>query len=347
MIQIGNRPVGAGYPCFIIAEAGVNHNGDPELAFELIRAASAAGADAVKFQTFTADSLVTQDASMADYQVKNTGQRASQYEMLRKLELPAELYPRLKLLCDQLGIRFMSTPFDLESLRLLQRTGVDCIKVSSGDLTNIPFLVEVGSTGLPVILSSGMATVDECQEAINAVSGTGNEQVAILQCTTSYPCPDHQVNLRAMHTLRKATGRVTGFSDHSLGHFIPCLAVAAGATILEKHFTLDKGMAGPDHLASLEPAELAEMVRQIRFTEKVLGDGHKLPFEDELQNRLVARKSVVTRTAIAAGTVISPEMLTTKRPGTGMHPRELFNLPGRILRHSVPADHLIGPDDLL
>lgn len=347
MISIGNRPVGPGYPCFIIAEAGVNHNGNPDLAYELIRAAAASGADAVKFQTFTADSLVTQDASMADYQVRNTGQRASQYEMLRSLELPPEIYPKLKSYCDQLGIRFMSTPFDFASLRLLQETGVDCLKVSSGDLTNIPFLVAVARAGLPVILSSGMATLEECQEAIEAMANAGNDQVAILQCTTSYPCPDHQVNLRAMHTLKEFTGRITGFSDHSLGTLIPCLAVAAGASILEKHFTLDKNMAGPDHKASLEPSELTEMVRMVRFTEMVLGDGRKLPFEDEIQNRAVARKSVVTAQALAAGTMLTRQMLTTKRPGTGMHPRELFRLEGRVLKHALPADHLITPDDLL
>ena len=345
-ISIARKTIGAGAPCFVIAEAGVNHNGDPELAHKLITAAAEAGADAVKFQTFKAEKLVTASAKMASYQVANTGKESSQLEMLKRLELPYAVHAGLKAYAESLGLVFLSTPFDEEAIDFLSDLGVAAFKAGSGDLTNLPYLRRMAGKGLPMILSTGMATLDEAQEAVDNVRMAGNNQLVVLQCTTNYPCPPEEVNLRAMHTLAAVLKVLPGYSDHTAGLEVPVIAVAAGATVIEKHFTLDRGMEGPDHRASLEPRQLGEMIAQIRRVEMLLGRGEKEPFASEKEIMAAARKSVVSAMRIPAGIAISREMLTIKRPGTGMHPRNIDILPGRISARDIPADTLLSEADL-
>lgn len=343
---IGSRGAGDGHPCLVIAEAGVNHNGDPGRAAEMVRAAARAGADAVKFQTFRAEALVTAGAPKAAYQARNTGGAGGQLEMLRALELGREALFRLQAVCREEGILFLSSPFDLESARLLADLGVPAFKVGSGELTNLPFLRELGRLGRPMILSTGMADLGEVLEACEALRSAGDPPVALLHCVSAYPAPPADYNLRAMATLESATGCPSGLSDHAPGWHVSLGAVALGARILEKHFTLDRALPGPDHAASLEPEELALMVRQVRELEASLGDGVKRPAASELDTRQAARKSIVAARALEAGGRIAAGDLACKRPGTGLSPARLDEVIGRRLLRGLAPDDLLDLSDL-
>lgn len=309
----------------IIAEAGVNHNGSLDMARQLIDAAAKAGVDYVKFQTFRADKLVTRTARQAAYQSRNLGsenQDHSQYEMLKRLELSPDDHHLLIDYCNAKGVKFLSTAFDLESISFLNLLGLPLWKIPSGELTNFPYLRAIGMTGKPVILSTGMATLNEIEAAVGVLTrfGTPREQITLLHCTTEYPAPKDQVNLRAMDTMRERFHLPVGYSDHTEGVEIPVAAVAMGATVVEKHFTLDRTLPGPDHRASLEPDELTAMVRQIRAVESALGDGIKEPALSEQANIPIARKSIVAARHISKGELFTDENLTAKRPGTGVSP---------------------------
>ncbi|MBU2620676.1 MAG: N-acetylneuraminate synthase [Proteobacteria bacterium] len=328
---------------FIIAEAGVNHNGELALAKQLVEAAARAGADAVKFQTFKAENIVAASAPKADYQKKNTGNNESQLEMLKKLELAAADFIALKTHCAEHGILFMSTPFDLESIDFLAGLGLEIFKIPSGELTNLPYLRKLGSLRKNLILSTGMADLAEVQAAVAALlmAGTEQEQLAVLHCNTEYPTPYQDVNLRAMETLRSALHLRVGYSDHTLGIEVPVAAVALGATIIEKHFTLDKTMRGPDHRASLEPGELKQMVQSIRHIEIALGREEKKTTPSELHNRNIARKSIVAAQAISKGEMLSEHNLTVKRPGTGISPMLWDQVIGKPARQDFVKDQMI------
>jgi N,N'-diacetyllegionaminate synthase len=327
----------------IIAEAGVNHNGDLDLARRLIDAAAEAGVDRVKFQTFSADRLVTAGARKAEYQAQVTDADESQQTMLRRLELTAEMHELLIAHCRQRGVAFFSTAFDLESVDLLARLGQDAFKIPSGEITNLPYLRHVGAYGKPIILSSGMSTLGDIEAALTALqqSGTPRDRVTVLHCTTEYPAPMSEVNLQAMLTIGRAFGVAVGYSDHTTGIEVPIAAVALGATVIEKHFTMDRNLPGPDHKASLEPDELRAMVAAIRNVERALGDGIKRPTESELKNRTAGRKSIVAARDIREGEAFSDEMLTTKRPGNGISPMRWDELIGRKARRGYERDELI------
>ncbi len=327
----------------IIAEAGVNHNGDIGMACALIDAASAAGADLVKFQTFDADRLVTRNARKADYQMKMTATDESQRDMLKRLELSPAMHEKLIAHAAKRGIEFFSTAFDLDSLDYLLGLGMSRIKVPSGELTNLPYLRKVGSTGNPVILSTGMANLGEIEAALAALeaAGTPRRQITVLHCSTEYPAPMAEVNLQAMPVMARAFGVQVGYSDHTEGIEVAIAAVAMGASVIEKHFTLDRALPGPDHRASIEPDELARMVRSIRNIELALGDGVKRPSASEEKNRLVARKSLFAACAIAKGELFSEQNLVAKRPGTGISPMRLDELLGRAAARDFVADELI------
>ncbi len=331
---------------FIIAEAGVNHNGDIELARRLVRAAAEAGADAVKFQTFQAAHLVTADAPQAEYQARNTGKTESQYDMLKRLELPLAAFAELAALCRELGIEFMSTAFDEESADYLAGLGMGVFKIPSGELTNLPFIRRIATYGKPVIVSTGMGTLDEARAAVETIRAAGDDKITVLHCVTNYPAPPDSVNLRAMRTLRDALGVPVGYSDHTEGIEAPVIAVAAGACVIEKHFTLDKDLPGPDHKASLDPAELAEMVRAIRRAEVLLGRAEKQPGATELEVAKIVRRSVVAARDIPAGMEITEAMLVLRRPGTGIPPAHLHEVPGRRARVDIAAGALIQWEDL-
>lgn len=329
--------------CQIIAEAGVNHNGSPELAFKLVDAAIDAGADIVKFQTFKADKLVSPDAAKAAYQQRATGSD-SQYAMLKALELDDAVFIELMDYCARREIGFLSTPFDVDSARFLANAGMHAFKISSGDLNNLPFLRAIGAFGLPVILSSGMATLAELDEAVAALEQTGLtlDQLTLLHCTAEYPAPLEEVNLRAMATIQAAFPQArVGYSDHTVGVHIPIAAAALGATVIEKHFTLDRSMDGPDHRASLEPGELKEMVAGIRAVTTALGDGRKRPTASELPNRKAARKSIVAARDIEAGEILDEQNLTTRRPGDGLSPMRWDEIVGR------PSPRRLRPNEKL
>ena len=329
----------------IIAEAGVNHNGSPELARQLVDAAAAAGVDYVKFQTFQADKLVTRTARQAAYQSRNLGHgEESQYTMLKRLELSADDHHALVSHCQARGVRFFSTAFDSESIAFLDTLGLPLWKVPSGELTNFPYLRAIGRTGKPVVLSTGMATLDEIEAAIDVLTrfGTPRNGITLLHCTTEYPAPKDQVNLRAMQTMHERFGLPVGYSDHTEGIEIPVAAVAMGATVIEKHFTLDRSLPGPDHKASLEPDELKAMVRQIRVVESALGNGTKEPTPAERPNIPIARKSIVAATAIKRGELFTEENLTAKRPGTGLCPMHWESVVGQPAPRNFERDAPIG-----
>ena len=322
----------------VIAEAGVNHNGDSTLAFRLVEAAKEAGADAVKFQLFDATSLVNRKAPKAAYQLQTTDGAESQFEMLRRLELGSDIFYALARHCAELSLKFIVTPFDLPSVSFLAGMGLETFKIPSGEITNLPYLRAIGALSREIILSTGMSTLDEVRAALDVLdlSGTPPEHVTLLHCTTEYPAPFSEVNLRAMKTMYDAFPRIKGigYSDHTTGIAVAVAAAALGATVIEKHFTLDKTMEGPDHKASLEPDELALMIRSIREVEVALGDGVKTPRASELKNRDVVRKSIVAAKSIHAGETFSAENITTKRPGTGLSPM-LWDL--RIGKKAVRA----------
>lgn len=341
VLDIASRKIGSDQQCFIIAEAGVNHNGNLTMARQLVDIAAQAGADAVKFQTFTAEHIVTPGAPKADYQLRVTNVGESQYAMLKKLELSEQDFAELKDYCEQKDILFLSTPHDQESIDFLDQLGVSFFKVGSGDITNIPYLRHVARKRKPIILSTGMATLGEVEEAVETILTEGNKDLALLHCVSNYPARVEECNLRAIRTLSMAFNLPVGFSDHTLGIEISLAAVALGACIVEKHFTLDRMLPGPDHKASLEPAELISLVKGIRNIEKALGDGVKKPSLDELKNMVTIRKSLVAASDIPVGTVIREEMLKVKRPGTGIPPRFLSKIVGRRARRHIKADELL------
>lgn len=305
---------------FIIAEAGVNHNGNLSLALQLVDKAKEAGADCVKFQTFKTENLTAKNAPKADYQIRNTENDSSQFDMLKQLELSENDFLTIKKHCDEIGIEFLSTAFDLESVELLQRLGIKRWKIPSGEVTNYPYLVAVAKTGLPIILSTGMCTYNDIDVCLKVLKENGANDITVLHCTTEYPAPLHSVNLKAMLDLANRYNCKVGYSDHTEGIEVSLLAVAMGAAVIEKHFTLDKTMQGPDHKASLEPSELKALADGVRKVELILGDGIKKPQPTEIENAKVARKSIVAKTAIKKGETLTEENVTTKRPGTGLSP---------------------------
>ena len=329
----------------IIAEAGVNHNGSIDLAKRLIDVATHAGADIVKFQTFKADRLVSKDARKADYQRQTTDTDESQHEMIKNLELNDKMHLELIRYCAEKGVEFLSTPFDIRSVDYLQGLGVELWKIPSGEMTNLPYLRKIGSLGQEVIASTGMCDLDEIAAALEVLesAGTAREQITLLHCNTEYPTPMGDVNLRAMETLRNAFPGLkgVGYSDHTLGIEVPIAAVALGATVIEKHFTLDRTLPGPDHRASLEPEELSAMVRAIRNIETALGDGVKIPTPSESKNRSIARKSIVAARHITAGETFTGENLTVKRPGTGISPMRWDEWIGQMAKRDYDEDELI------
>lgn len=337
--------IGANRPCFIIAEAGVNHNGDPDLARELIDAAVAAGADAVKFQTFRTDELVTEQAEGAEYQQENLGRKTTQREMLRKLELSHDDFRGLATYAESRGILFLSTPFDAQSADFLAELKMPLFKVGSGELTHHAFLRHLARKKRPLILSTGMADLEETQAAVAAVREEGVEPI-LLHCVSNYPADPRDANLRAMHTLRDSCQVDVGFSDHTPGIHVSLAAVALGACVVEKHFTLSRDLEGPDHKASLEPHELTALVSGIREVESALGDGQKIPAECERAVAVAARRSWVAAGALDEGTVLRKCHLALRRPGTGLPEQALDRLLGRRLRRSLTAGEILQLEDV-
>jgi N-acetylneuraminate synthase len=336
--DIGRAAIGGG-ACFVIAEAGVNHDGDLDKALALVDAAAAAGADAVKFQTFSADRLVTADAPKARYQERDAS--ASQHEMLRRLELAPANYRRIADYCNEKGIVFLSSPFDEDSADLLEALDIAAFKIPSGELINIPFLQHVARKRRPMIVSTGMATLGEVRGAVAAIAAAGCERLALLHCVSAYPAEPRDANLRAMATLRREFDVPVGWSDHTLGTEVSLAAAALGADIIEKHLTLDRTAPGPDHAASLEPDELASLVRGIRTIASALGSGEKRPAEAELEIAAVARKSLVAARALRAGETLAAADVVLRRPGTGLPPMWLDRLLGRRAARAVEAGALL------
>jgi len=327
----------------IIAEAGVNHNGSLEQAKQLVVAASEAGADIVKFQTFSADRLVTKFANKADYQNQTTDASESQHAMIQKLELSLEMHKELILFCKHSNIEFFSTGFDIQSIDLLVDLGLEQFKIPSGEITNLPYLRHIGKYGKPVILSTGMANLGEIEAALDVLetSGTQRKNISVLHCNTEYPTPMEDVNLKSMLAIRDAFGVKVGYSDHTLGTEVSVAAVALGATVIEKHFTLDRTLSGPDHKASLEPYELKAMVQSIRNIEKALGDGIKRASPSETKNKLIARKSLVAATSITNGEFFTKDNLAVKRPGNGISPMRWDEVLGRTAIRDFEPDEMI------
>lgn len=325
----------------IIAEAGVNHNGSLKLAKQLIDTAAEAGADIVKFQTFKAEKLVSKFAEKAEYQKATTDASASQFSMLKRLELNLDMHKELLNYCESKGIQFLSTPFDIDSAKFLVELGLDLIKVPSGEITNLPYLREVGRLKKRIILSTGMSDLGEIEDALSILRENGTTDITVLHCNTEYPTPLEDVNLLAMNTIKDALKVEVGYSDHTLGIEVPIAAAALGAKVIEKHFTLDKNMAGPDHRASLEPHELKKMVECIRNIEMILGDGIKKPSKSEQKNINIARKSIVASCDIIKGQTFSKYNLTVKRPGDGISPLRWDEVIGRIAKKDFKADELI------
>lgn len=328
---------------FIIAEAGVNHNGNIETAKKMVDAAVDAGADAVKFQTFKAEKLVCRNAQKAEYQKKTTDKNESQFEMIKKLELDLNAHRELIMHCTERGIVFLSTPFDLDSIHLLHELGLEIFKIPSGEMTNLPYLKEIGTLKKKVIMSTGMANLKEIGVTLDILTqaGTSKENITVLHCNTEYPTPFEDVNLLAMLTIQEAFKVKVGYSDHTLGIEVPIAAVALGAKVIEKHFTLGKNMQGPDHKASLIPEELNGMVRAIRNIEKALGSGIKKPSHSELKNKPVARKSIVAVKSIKKGEVFTSENITAKRPGIGISPLEWDRVIGSKALRNFDEDEII------
>ena len=338
-VLIGGRPVGPGHPCYIVAEAGVNHNGDVDQAHRLIDAAAQAGADAVKFQSFVTEEVIIPDVPKARYQVETTGEPGSQYAMLKSLELTPEEHASLKAHCEEAGILYLCTPYEEQSVDMLDGMDVAAFKIASTDTTNIPLLRYIAGKGRPVVLSTGMSTLSEVEEAVNTLLGGGLEgKVVLLHCTSEYPAALGEMNLRAMHTMRQAFACPVGLSDHTEGIGASQWAVAMGACMLERHFTLDRGLPGPDHQASLEPDELAALVSTVRDVEAALGDGVKRPMPSELSNKAVMQKSLVASRPIRAGQTITPEDLACKRVGTGLPPVWFDRFVGKRAVADVPKD---------
>ena len=340
-VDIAGRKVGVGQPCFVIAEAGVNHNGSLEMARQLIDVAVRAGAEAVKFQTFKAERLVASHAPKAEYQTHTTDPGESHVEMLRNLELSREMHLELMDYCRESGIMFVSSPFEEGSADLLNELDVPAFKIPSGEITNLAFLAHVASMGKPMIVSSGMSHIGEVEAALHAIEAAGNSQYVVLHCVSNYPADPADVNLRAMHTMATAFNVPVGYSDHTLGIEIPIAAVALGACVIEKHFTLDRNLTGPDHRASLEPDEFVAMVQGIRIVEAALGHGRKEPAPSEANTASVARKSLVAARDIPAGATRTEDMIAAMRPGTGLPPAMQRYVVGRTTKAAIEAGGLI------
>lgn len=345
-VSIAGRSIGAGEPCFVIAEAGVNHNGALDMAIALVDAAHAAGADAVKFQTFVADALVSPAAEKAEYQKRDGTAGESQLEMIRRLELSFEAFQAIQRHAAAKGIIFLSTPFDDASVEWLVRLDVPAFKVGSGDVTNWPFLERLSRAGRPIILSTGMSTMDDVRAAIGVVRQSGPVPLALLHCVSSYPADPGDANLRAMATMAQAFDVPVGFSDHTLGVETSLGAVALGACIIEKHLTLDPSLPGPDHAASLAPDEFARLVAGIRVVERSLGDGIKRPRHSEAGTAAVARRSLVLTRNLPAGTILAADMIAIRRPGTGIAPAEHAAVVGRTLTQARQAGDVLTWDVL-
>jgi len=328
---------------FIIAEAGVNHNGDFEIAKRMVDVAIDANVDAIKFQTFKTEKVISRFAPKAEYQKALTDINESQLEMIKKLELDFDEHRKLMNYCKRKSIIYLSTPFDFDSIALLNDFGLGIFKIPSGEITNLPYLREIGSLNKKIILSTGMATLDEIRRALDILgeSGTPKENILVLQCNTEYPTPMEDANLLAMLTIRKTFGVRVGYSDHTLGIEVPIAAVALGAEVIEKHFTLDRNMDGPDHKASLEPQELKAMVKAIRNIEAALGDGVKRPSFSETKNKVIARKSIVASRTITKGEMFSKQNLTAKRPGNGISPMDWDRVIGKFAKRRFEEDELI------
>lgn len=343
-IRIAGRPVGPGAPCFVIAEIGVNHNGSIEMAERLIEAARDAGADAVKFQTFRADRLVVRDTPTAAYQQKNTGE-ANQHDLLKALELDEAAHRHLMACCERAGILFLSSPFDRDSIAMLDRLGVPAFKVPSPDCVSVSYLADMGARGRPVILSTGMCDQEEVDLGISTLAKAGCEDIVVLHCTSCYPAPADELHLRAIPAMAGATGRPVGYSDHSDGIAVVLAAVSLGACMIEKHFTLDRSLPGPDHLASLEPAAFAEMVAGIRVIERALGGSVKAPQPCEESARRLGRRSLAGARDLAPGEVLRPEDVILLRPGTGLAPKREAEMIGRRIARPVAAFRLLAEED--
>lgn len=327
----------------IIAEAGVNHNSNLDMAFQLVDAAVFAGADVVKFQTAIPEEVVTRFGTMAEYQILNTGRNESQLEMTRRIHLPMEDFIKIQMYCSKKNIAFATTAFGLVSLEFIKKMNLDFYKIPSGEITNLPYLRKIGAFKKPLILSSGMATLSEIEKAVQVLEAAGcpRSRITVLHCTTDYPAPMRDVNLLAMKSIQEQLNVRIGYSDHTLGIEVPIAAVALGATVIEKHFTLDRGLPGPDHKASLIPSELKSMVEGIRNIEEALGDGIKRLMPSEIGNREVVRKSIVTSQPVQNGQVFTEENLTTKRPGTGVSPMEWDRIIGTKAHRDFFVDELI------
>lgn len=344
-VQIGGRTVGGTAPCYVIAEAGVNHNGELDLALKLVDAAKAAGADAVKFQTFIAKEIASESAPTAAYQRDGTSAR-SQLELLEPLELSQQAHEEIQTYCREVGIEMLSTAADLPSVALLDALGLAAFKVGSAEITNIPLLRAVADRGRPIILSTGMATLSEVERAVQTLRDAGAMEICLLHCVSAYPMPAEQANLRAMQTLHRALNVPVGFSDHSEGDTVAVAAVALGAKLIEKHLTLDRNLPGPDHQASLEPEPFAQLVQRIRLAEAALGDGNKAPQPIESEVAAVVRRSLVAKTAIQAGERFSAQNLACKRPATGISAVHWDALLGKSARQAIAAGALIAWDDV-
>lgn len=336
-VEIQERRIGPGYPCFVIAEAGVNHNGCIELALRMIDVAQAAGADAVKFQTFNVDKLVTENAPKAPYQIETTGRSQSQAEMLRRLELSKEDHQAILQRCSERDILFLSTPFDADSADFLDSLDMPVFKIPSGEVTNMAFLKHVARKGKPIILSTGMCTLSDVEAAVEAIRGGGSDQLILLHCVSNYPADPKDMNLRAIRSMVEAFSVPCGLSDHTLGIEVALAAVALGACVIEKHFTMDRNLDGPDHRASLNPAELTALVNGIRKVEVSLGTGIKQPVPAEVSSREVIRRSLVAAEDLKEGTVLTQRMIVARRPRTGLDPDKLELLVGRRLKVSVKS----------
>lgn len=326
---------------YIIAEAGVNHNGSIELAKRMVDEAKRAGADCIKFQTFKSENLVSKGAAKAEYQKQQTDANESQLDMLKKLELSFDEFAALSEYCKQKDIEFLSTAFDFESIDFLVSLHMKKWKIPSGDITNLPYLIKVARLGQPVILSTGMSTMEDINAAVKVLKENGASEITILHCTTEYPTPYRDVNLNAMKSIQEQFGLPIGYSDHTKGIEIPVAAVAMGAIVIEKHFTLDRNMEGPDHKASLEPNELAAMVSAIRNIEAAIGSGEKMPAESEKKNIAIARKSIVAKRNIPKGAIFTEENITVKRPGYGLSPMRWFEVIGKMALRNFEEDELI------
>jgi N,N'-diacetyllegionaminate synthase len=339
-IQIGPKKIGEKQPCFIIAEAGVNHNGKLSLAKKIVDAAVRARVDAVKFQTYKAEGVVTNNAANASYAQKNIGKNLTQLQMIKRYELSYDSFKELKRYCDKKRILFLSTPHSFDAIDFLKDL-VPAYKFGSGDLTNLPALHYASQKHKPMLLGTGMATLQEVRTAVRTIHKTGNHQIILLHCTTNYPCPPEEVNLRAMLTMQNTLNCPVGYSDHTIGLTVPIMAATLGAVVIEKHFTLDKSLPGPDHIASLEPEELTQMVDQIRSVETILGSYAKKPTRSEKEILKLVRKSIVAKHPIKKGVILRRDMLDLKRPGTGLSPVYLHQLLGKKTKKSLTKDEQI------